>query len=152
MIFLDKVTEKTEIKTGVAALVLGADDRLLLEKRADCGLWGLLGGKVDVGESLEAAVLREVKEESGLDIEIEKVMGVYSGPKDRIIRYDAGDEKHLIDIVFIARALPGWVKISDESEKLEYFHKEDIPEEAEIIPPAKKPIADFLKGEVNIFS
>jgi len=153
MEFLTNITDKTEIKVGVGVLVLGKDNTFLLEKRKDCGLWGLLGGKVDVGESLEEAAIREVKEESGLDVKIENMVGVYSHSKDRIIKYDIiGDEKHLIDVIFTASVFSGNLQISDESETLQYFNKENVPKDAEIIPPSRQPLFDFIKGKINVIN
>src|SRR5271167_565778 len=90
----------TKIKTGCGVLVFGDDGQLLLEKRSDCGMWGLLGGAIDPGESITDAAVREVFEESGLKIEVTGLIGIYSEPTDRVIVYpDNGDVRQLIDIV-----------------------------------------------------
>jgi ADP-ribose pyrophosphatase YjhB (NUDIX family) len=141
----------TQIKTGVGVIVRGPDDRILLEKRSDCGMWGLLGGRVDPGESVSATAVREVFEESGLDVEITRLIGVYSGPEDRILIYpDNSDIRHLIDIVVEARITGGSLRLSHESERLEFFALDQLPLEQEIIPPAREPLADLRAGRSGV--
>jgi 8-oxo-dGTP pyrophosphatase MutT (NUDIX family) len=141
----------TQIKTGVGVVVRAADGRVLLEKRSDCGMWGLLGGRVDPGESVAATAVREVLEESGFYIEVTGLLGVYSEPADRVLVYpDNGDIRQLIDIVVEARILSGSLRLSHESEKIEFFALDDLPPEEEIIPPARQPLADLKAGRRGI--
>jgi ADP-ribose pyrophosphatase YjhB (NUDIX family) len=141
----------TQIKTGVGVIVCGSDDRILLERRADCGMWGMLGGRVDPGESVSATAVREVFEESGLHIEITRLIGVYSEPSDRILVYpDNGDIRHLIDIVVEARITGGALRLSHESERIDFFTLDRLPPEREIVPPARLPLADFRAGRSGV--
>lgn len=61
-----------------AACVLDAQGRVLIQRRSDDTLWCFPGGTVELGESVEDAVLREVAEETGLRVEVAAVLGVYS--------------------------------------------------------------------------
>jgi ADP-ribose pyrophosphatase YjhB (NUDIX family) len=144
-----EIDERTQIKLGVSVLVIDDKGRLLLEKRADCGMWGTLGGKVEPGESIEQCCIREVKEESGLDIEITKFIGVYSEPEDRVITYlDNGDIRQLIDIAVEAIICGGKMHLSHESEELHFFELDHLPEE--IIPPAKQILEDYKKRRFGV--
>src|ERR1051325_4042675 len=67
------------IRPGVSAVVL-TPEGLLLQRRSDNGLWGLPGGGVEPGESVSAAIVREVREETGLDVTPVRLVGVYSAP------------------------------------------------------------------------
>ena len=58
------------VKVGVGVIVVDDSGEILLEKRRDNGMWGLPGGGIEPGESVYETALREVKEETGLDIEI----------------------------------------------------------------------------------
>jgi 8-oxo-dGTP pyrophosphatase MutT (NUDIX family) len=78
---------QTRVKVGLGVLVVDPQGRILLEKRSDSGMWGLPGGAVDTGESITMAALREVKEETGLEVRITRVIGVYSEPTRRILVY-----------------------------------------------------------------
>ena len=137
----------TKIKAGVGVLVRDADGRLLLEKRSDCGMWGLLGGAIDPGESITDAAVREVLEESGCHIEVTGLIGIYSEPSERYIVYpDNGDVRQLIDIVVEARITGGELRLSHESEQIEFFTLDQLPKDEEIIPPAREPLADLKAG------
>lgn len=140
-----KADANTRIGLGTGVVVLDHQGRILLEKRSDCGLWGLLGGRVEAGESVADAAVREVFEETALRIKITRLIGVYSEPKDRIITYlDNGDVVHKIDVVFEAVIVSGQLTRSHESEELTFFERSQLP--AEICPPAQKPIQDYLDG------
>jgi len=65
---------------AVTAVVTNDQGELLLQKRTDNELWGLPGGAMDIGESIREAVIREVKEETTLDVEPTGVVGIYSDP------------------------------------------------------------------------
>ncbi len=134
----------TRVRVGVGVIVRDNRDWILLEKRRDCGWWGLPGGKIEPAESVKEAALREVKEETGLNIEITKLLGVYSEPESqRIVTFpDNGDVVHLIDIILEAKIISGELAMSAESEDLQFFDIQNLPNE--IVPPAKAPLQDFI--------
>jgi 8-oxo-dGTP pyrophosphatase MutT (NUDIX family) len=129
-------------------LVLDALGRILLEKRSDSGLWGLPGGGIEPGESIIQAAVREVNEETGLVIEVHRLLGVYSEPEDRIVTFlDNGDVVHLVDIVLEARIISGDLACSSESEELRFFLPDNLPDA--VAPPAKAPIRDFVEARIG---
>ncbi len=150
--FLKRAADvNTRIGLGVGVFVRNEKGQVLLEKRSDCGLWGLPGGRIEAGESILEAALREVAEETGLSIQILRLIGVYSEPADRIVTYpDNGDVVHKIDVIVEAKAVSGEICLSCESEDLHYFDATNLP--AEICPPARKPIQDYLAGIDGIIS
>jgi ADP-ribose pyrophosphatase YjhB (NUDIX family) len=100
---------------GVGAVVLDADARVLLVKRANQplqGEWSLPGGAVDVGETLEDAIRREVREETCLDVEVGPIVDVL----DRI-RYDAEGrvEFHYVLIDFVCRSIGGALECATDA-------------------------------------
>ena len=83
---------KARTRVGVAVLLRDAENRILLEKRKDSGIWGFPGGGIDPGESIKECAIREIKEETGFDIHVERLLGVYSEPSSRLITFlDNGD-------------------------------------------------------------
>lgn len=142
-------TVETHVRTGVGIVILDAEIRILLELRSDCGLWGLIGGGVEAGESLQEAAHRETYEETGLSISITGLLGVYSGPTDRIVTY-SDNIVQLIDVIFTASVSGGSLRCSEESQSLEFFAYNDVPFNGAIVPPARQPIQDFLAGLSNV--
>jgi len=141
-----EVLPGTKVKIGVGVFIRNKEGKILLEKRSDNGLWGLPGGKVEPGETIENTAIREVKEETGFDIKIVKLLGIYSDPLEgRIITYpDNGDTVHLIDILFEAVIVSGNLNISSESEAMIFFDLSSLP--SEVASPARKPLEDYTQN------
>ncbi len=141
----------TLVRAGVGVFVLDQRGWILLEKRSDCGLWGLPGGRIEPGESVITAALREVKEETGFDVKISKLIGIYSDPEERIVTFlDNGDIVHQIDVILEAQISSGEMKCSEESEEIRFFPPNSLPPEFTLAPPARTPIDDYLKGRTGI--
>jgi len=120
-------SKATRLRPSVAAIVSAADGRVLLQRRSDNGLWGLPGGSIEIGESVSAAIVREVKEETGLTVEIERLVGVYSDPTFQIVRYADGNVVHYISTLFACRILGGHLQTCDESLDLRFFYPAHLP-------------------------
>lgn len=128
--------------TGAAAIVTDDRNRVLLQRREDNGYWGLPGGGVDPGETVSAACIREVKEETNLEVEILRLHGVYSDPAiGQLIRYPDGTVAHIIAVVFVCRVVGGDLKISHESTEAGWFEMSALPEP--MTPSHRVRIADF---------
>lgn len=130
---MDNYIKKVRKKFGHDELILNyagciifdEQKRLLLQKRSDCEKWGFLGGMVEFGESVGEAAVREVKEESGLDVEITSLYGVYS---KYFAEYTNGDKAQPIVHLFNARIIGGeLIEQNDETLELKFFDLNDIP-------------------------
>ncbi len=123
-----KVGHTLLLLPGVTAIILNERGDVLLQRRSDTGQWGLLSGIVDPGEEPADAVIREVREESGLNVMPERISGVYSGP-DFYRRYANGDESIYVDITFVCRLVgDSTPRINDdESLELRYFPPGALP-------------------------
>ena len=109
---------------------------LIERKNPPYGL-ALPGGFVDIGESVEDALIREMKEETNLDVEILKLFNVYSKP-DRDPRF------HTVSIVFVCRAY-GQPMGKDDAKKAEVYRLEEIPFDKLVFDHGKI-VRDFLNS------
>lgn len=144
-IFANVPSPRTQVRVGVAVIVRDHRGWILLERRRDCGLWGLPGGRIEPGESVAAAAAREVREETGLRVAVQRLWGVYSEAAGRIVTYvDNGDVVHLVDILVEARIISGELSCSSESLEVRFFDPTALP--PDIVPPAMAPLQDVLGG------
>src|SRR5512133_2362847 len=89
---------------SVCACVFDAQGRLLLMHRADNAHWGLPGGNIEIGESVTQAAAREVLEETGLEIAVGRLVGVYSDPAvHTIATYPNGYMVHYVNLCFVGQ-------------------------------------------------
>ena len=112
-----------------AAGVVVVDDtgRWLLQRRVDDGLWGLIGGALELGESFEDAARRELFEESGLSAESLRQLDVYSGPEFQLT-YPNGDRAYVVGVTFLAGRVNGTATADgEEGLELAWFPPEHLP-------------------------
>jgi len=140
---------KDYIGLGVGAIIINDKGKILLMKRKDTidkdrsttGMWSAPGGEVEFGEKVEDAVIREVKEEIGVDAEIVKNIGY----TDQILK---NPRLHWHGVEFLCKIKNGIPKImeADKFEKIEWFNPKKIPENtgiAHVIKPL------YVMGLIN---
>lgn len=99
------------------------------------GRWALPGGFVDVGETVEDAAVREMREETGLDVELVRLVGVYSEPT----RDPRG---HYVSVVFLARLVGGRLAADTDADEVEVLD----PESVELAFDHARVVSDALDG------
>ena len=107
------------IVVAASAFVQDATDRVLLIQRSDNALWAIPGGAQDVGESIVDTAAREVREETGILIEVVGLVGIYSDPA-HVIAYDDGEVRQEFSVCFRGRPIGGAPETSDESKRVEW--------------------------------
>ncbi|WP_146134786.1 HAD-IIA family hydrolase [Actinopolyspora mortivallis] len=95
------------VRAGVAAVVFDEAGDVLLQRRADNGMWGLPSGHVEPAETVEEAVTREVFEETGLRVRVTGLIGVYSEPESQSFVYPSGRVSHFVTSCFRCRVVEG---------------------------------------------
>jgi ADP-ribose pyrophosphatase YjhB (NUDIX family) len=127
---VEEVKEIHEICPGVAVIIFDADKNVLLQKRADVGLWGIPSGHVEPGETVANAAVREVFEETGLKVRIKRLIGIYSEPESQVFSYPNGKNVHFITSCFEAETIGGSITCScPETRDIKYFSSTALPKD-----------------------
>ena len=115
------------LTAGVGLIVFNKQSEILMQLRTDYNQWGFPGGAMELGESFEQTAMRELKEETNLEIKEMKMLKVLSG-KDTYREYPNGDKLYDITAIFVVKDYYGNLKINDnESSKLDWFNINDLP-------------------------
>lgn len=135
----------TSLVPAVSAVISDADGRVLLQRRTDNELWSVPGGAVELGESVLGALRREVKEETGLDVEADRLIGVYSSP-DYLVEYDDGEVRQQFSLAFACHVTGGTIQTSSESLDVAWFRPDDLGG-LDLSAGADRRIHDYLRGD-----
>ncbi len=106
----------------VDAVILCEDESIALIKRKNDpykGSWALPGGFVEWGETVESAVVREAKEETGLEIDVIKLVGVYSDP-------ERDPRGHTVTVCYLTKKIGGNLKADSDASSAQCFKKDEI--------------------------
>ncbi|PAQ14643.1 DNA mismatch repair protein MutT [Bacillaceae bacterium SAOS 7] len=139
-----------QLYPGVAIVIFDEKKQVLLQKRADVGLWGLPSGHVEPGETVEEAAVREVHEETNLHVRIKKLIGVYSEPSSQIFHYPDGRTVHFITTCFLAEVIGGELRWqTNESLDVQFFAVDQLP--VDLLPMHPRWLDDALANKERAF-
>lgn len=127
---------------GGSAVVVDDEGRILLQRRSDSGNWALPGGAMDIGETFAQSVVREVKEETGFDVRIERIIGIYSDP-GHVFAYDDGEVRQEFNICLAATIVGGELSVSSESTDVRFFTPDELADLA-MHESIRKRIEDYV--------
>jgi 8-oxo-dGTP diphosphatase len=146
----EKIGHDPLLVLGASGIVWDGAGNLLLIRRGDNGRWALPGGMIEPGESIAECLVREVREETGVEVEPLRLVGIYSDPAYGHVILDNGDELYVVIAAFECRVLGG-VPRPDGEESLEvaYFSTDDLP--ASLAPVHRLRIEDALAGREAAF-
>ncbi|MFI7210546.1 NUDIX hydrolase [Micromonospora maritima] len=113
------------IVVAVTVFVQDEQGRVLLIQRTDNGLWALPGGAQDFGEYISGTALRETREETGVEIEVTGIVGIYSNP-NHVVEYSNGEVRQQFSICFRGRYLAGKPTTSDESSSVRWVRPKEL--------------------------
>ena len=142
--FGPRVGREGKIRLGCSAAIFDEQGRILLTKRSDNGQWCLPGGAVEPGESVAEACVREVFEETGLRVRVQRLVGVYSHP-DMLIVYPDGKKIQVVALHFEVKVSGGEAGLSNETSAFGYFTREEL-EGLEFLGRHKERILDTYEN------
>jgi len=119
---------------------VGSKGIILIKRKNIPQGWALPGGFVDYGESMEAAAVREAKEETGLDIRLIRQLHTYSDPA-------RDPRRHTISTVFLARA-SGTPAAADDAEEIGIFSEDNLPRP--LMFDHGKILTDYFREQSNV--
>jgi len=128
---------------SVTAAVRDEQGRLLLIHKIDNDFWALPGGAMDLGESVADAAVREVAEETGVDVQITGLVGLYTDP-GHVMAYDDGEVRQEFSVCFHARAAGGEPRQDNTETKVAKWVEPAEVEGLSIHPTMRRRIMDAL--------
>jgi 8-oxo-dGTP pyrophosphatase MutT (NUDIX family) len=129
----ERVGRQGILRPGVSAIIFeNSRQSVLLTRRTDNGRWCLPGGGMDPGESADEACVREVLEETGLEVRVTRLVGIYTSP-NILVEYPDGNKIQPVACSFEAEVIGGELGLSDETTDYGYiavgeFHTVDLME------------------------
>lgn len=138
------------VAPGTAAVILDASgNNILLHYRDDKPMWSLPGGRPEFGESFKDCIIREVKEETGFDVEIMRLIGVYSEPDFWIFSYPDGNRAHAFAAAFRCKVVSGKLEANmKDSLDVKWFPLDALPDN--LMPMHPKVISDCISGAESV--
>lgn len=145
-----KKVGKDKIILNFTCGILNQSGKILLQKRADKGTWGLSGGAIELGESALEALVREFYEETGIEVRAEKLLNVYTKYSDS---YPNGDEAQVLTILYLVsseNSISTNFLSSNETLELGFFDHGDIQNIAIVNQQHQDMINDFFENKFPI--
>ncbi len=126
LLYSDRIGKSGQLSIGTSAVIFDTQrQKILLTQRQDNGRWCLPGGRMEPGENVVEACVREVREETGLEVQVQRLIGVYSSPH-LAIEYADGKRYQLVAFSFEAQTMGGALRLSDETTDYGYFMPAEI--------------------------
>ncbi|NMO50930.1 NUDIX domain-containing protein [Actinoplanes sp. TBRC 11911] len=116
----------TSLVPSANVIVTNEDGEILLIRRSDNGNWALPGGAMDIGESLPETAVRETAEETGIDVEITALVGIFTDPRHVILYTSNGEARQEFSVVFAARPTGGAPTTSAETTEVQWVPVREI--------------------------
>ena len=121
----DRIGASASLSVACSAVLFDESRaKILLTRRSDNGQWCMPGGGMNAGESASEACIREVWEETGLEVTVERLVGIYTSPH-RIVAYNDGSRWQYVSLSFEVSAVGGELGLSNETTEFGYFSQEE---------------------------
>jgi 8-oxo-dGTP diphosphatase len=131
---LDAENSLPIFRIGVFALIFNNEKQILLGHRRDIDWWNLPGGGMESGETVDEALCREVREETGLEVKVQRLIGVYSKP-----------QKQEVVLTFLCQVIGGTLQSTEETRESRFFTPDALP--GNTLPKHRQRIEDALLNQ-----
>ncbi len=146
----ERVGRQAKLRVGASAIIFGrARQNVLLTRRSDNGRWCLPGGGMDPGESVAETYIREVLEETGLEVEVTRLVGVYTSP-NIMVEYPDGNRIQPVAFSFEATVVGGELGLSDETTEYGYISVDEL-DTVDLMEHHRERIEDAVQDQVAAF-
>ena len=135
----------TSRKPSASVIVRNSGGDLLLLRRSDSGRWTIPTGGLKKNETLTRCAIRECREETGLDIEIVSLAGMFSDPR-HVIAFADGEVRQPVNACFTGRVIGGDLATSDEAAEVAWVPPARL-DDYDIHPSIRRRIVHGLQGE-----
>ena len=122
---LRKIIGPRKIILNCAGALIIRDNKILFQRRTDNGRWGLIGGLLEMNETYEQAALREIREETGLEVKLDSFLGIFH---NHHMVWSNGDAAHVLSAMYTASIVSGEPRVDEESYELRFFGKDELPD------------------------
>jgi len=146
----DRICKQGKLTVGCAAAVFDkSKQKILLIRREDNTGWAVPGGYMESGESVTEGCEREVFEETGLHVKVQRLIGVYSNP-NMLVEYPDGNRWQIVILYFLAETIGGELQAGDDALDAGYFSLEEI-EHMKVRALDRQRIADVFADQKVAF-
>ncbi|MFJ3501320.1 NUDIX domain-containing protein [Streptomyces sp. NPDC090135] len=139
------------IVPAVTAFVVNDAGEVLLERRSDNGRWGMPGGVQEIGENIAGTVVREVLEETGIQVEVVGLVGIFTDP-GHVIAFTDGEIRQEFSLCFRARPVGGEIKVSSESFEVRWVPRSEL-DALDVSPTTRRRLEEgFRNAPIPVIS
>ena len=122
-----RIGQEPYIMPGAGAIIRDEAGRILLQQRGDTGDWSLPAGAMEIGERVDQTIIREVREETGLEVKPTRLVGIYSD-QDFCFTYPGGDQVKAVSTLFECHIVGGQLQADGvESLRVDFFSPDALP-------------------------
>ena len=139
-----------QILPAVAVVIFNDKGEVLLQKRRDVNKWCIISGHVEFGETIEAAILREIEEETNTKANIVRFIGVYSSPRSQTYNYKDRTVQYITS--YFEAKLTTTINLNftnNETQELRFFKTDKVPNDLALINPHW--LTDALNRNETVF-
>lgn len=147
------IGHKRMLSVGLSCLIVNEKKEVLLEKRSDNGLYCLPGGSINLNETVLEGLKREVREETGIEIQNPKLFLILSGRKEQFV-YPNGDITDYVDLIFYSEMNARDIHLENEHDRestsISFYSYSSLPKKEEFLRGSLRPIEKYFKNDLSL--